>query len=69
MALPKGVAVEHMKKNHIYTVYSQPFPFSNAEPSMRESEEKFHAIATSVITSLQVLNFLPPFLQDTLTLQ
>lgn len=36
---------------------------------MRESEEKFHAIATSVITSLQVLNFLPPFLQDTLTLQ
>lgn len=33
---------------------------------MRESEEKFHAIATSVITSLQVLNFLPPFLQDTL---
>lgn len=36
---------------------------------MRESEEKFHAIATAVITSPKVLNFLPPFLQDILTLQ
>lgn len=51
VALPKGVAVEYMNKTIFLLFNNSIFLYFNADPSMRKSEEKFHAIATSVITS------------------